>query len=176
MKVGNDMVVSVHYRGTLTDDGEEFDSSFGKDPLTFLVGRKQMIPGFEEEILGAEKGDKRTFDLGPERAYGNHDPEGIQKVPKDQFPEDIEVGMVLAAEMQNGQHVPLKVVEIDDEQVTIDFNHMLAGKNLTFEVEILDVREATEEETSHGHSHGLGGVDLESEGKAKKDCSDDGCC
>jgi FKBP-type peptidyl-prolyl cis-trans isomerase SlyD len=157
MKVDKDMIVSVHYRGTLTENGEEFDSSHGGDPLTFMVGKGQMIPGFEEEIMGTEKGDKKSFDLEAERAYGQHDPTGIQKVPKDQFPEDIEVGSVLAAEMEDGQQVPLSVVEISDDGVTIDFNHMLAGKNLTFEVEIVELRDSTDEEKSHGHAHGPGG-------------------
>ena len=153
MKVEKDMIVSVHYTGKLTENGEEFDTSIGKDPLTFIVGKGQMIPGFEQELMGAVKGDKKTFELEPERAYGEHDPEGVQKVPKDQFPPDIQVGMVLAAEMENGQQIPLKVVEITDEEVTIDFNHMLAGKGLTFEVEIMDVNE-----------------------QPKKECNDDGCC
>ncbi len=153
MKVENDMMVSVHYTGKLTENGEEFDTSHGKDPLTFIVGKGQMIPGFEQELMGAVKGDKRTFELEPERAYGEHDPEGVQKVPKDQFPPDIQVGMVLAAEMEGGQQIPLKVVEINEEEVTIDFNHMLAGKGLTFEVEIMDVKE-----------------------QPKKECHDDGCC
>jgi len=153
MKVENDMMVSVHYTGKLTENGEEFDTSHGKDPLTFIVGKGQMIPGFEQELMGAVKGDKKTFELEPERAYGEHDPEGVQKVPKDQFPPDIQVGMVLAAEMEGGQQIPLKVVEINEEEVTIDFNHMLAGKGLTFEVEIMDVKE-----------------------QPKKECHDDGCC
>tara|TARA_B100000287_G_scaffold191263_1_gene180509 strand:+ start:265 stop:747 length:483 start_codon:yes stop_codon:yes gene_type:complete len=153
MKVENDMMVSVHYTGKLTENGEEFDTSQGKDPLTFIVGKGQMIPGFEQELMGAVKGDKKTFELEPERAYGEHDPEGVQKVPKDQFPPDIQVGMVLAAEMEGGQQIPLKVVEINEEEVTIDFNHMLAGKGLTFEVEIMDVKE-----------------------QPKKECHDDGCC
>ena len=153
MEVGKDMIVSVHYTGKLTENGEEFDTSVGKEPLTFIVGKGQMIPGFEQELMGAVKGDKKTFELEPERAYGEHDPEGVQKVPKDQFPPDIQVGMVLAAEMENGQQIPLKVVEISEEEVTIDFNHMLAGKWLTFEVEIMDVKE-----------------------QPKKECNDDGCC
>lgn len=176
MKVDKDMIVSVHYRGTLTENGEEFDSSHGGSPLTFMVGRGQMIPGFEEEIMGTTKGEKKSFDLEADRAYGQHDPAGIQKVPKDQFPEDIKVGSVLAAEMENGQQIPLSVIEISDDGVTIDFNHMLAGKNLTFEVEIVELRESSEEEKSHGHVHGVGEVNHAPEQETKKDCADDGCC
>ena len=169
MKIEKDMIVSVHYTGKLTENGEEFDTSIGKDPLMFMMGQGQMIPGFEEQLMGAEKGDKKTFELEPEKAYGAHDPDGVQKVPKDQFPPDIEVGMVLAAEMENGQQIPLKVVEINDEEVTIDFNHMLAGKGLTFEVEVMDVRAPTDEEKSHRHAHAEQQI-------ASKECNDDGCC
>ena len=174
MKVENEMIVTVHYKGTLAENGELFDSSIGREPLTFMVGKGQMIPGFEEELMGAENGEKRTFDLEPERAYGQPDPAGIQKVPKSQFPAEIEVGMVLAAEMENGIQLPLKVIEIGDEEITIDFNHMLAGKTLTFEVEVVELREATDEEKSHGHAHGVSNNQNNSE--PKKDCADDGCC
>jgi len=174
MKVENNMVVTVHYRGTLSENGEEFDSSHGRDPLTFMVGQGQMIPGFEEELMGAEKDEKRTFELEPERAYGQPDPAGIQKVPKSQFPPEVEVGMVLAAEMENGIQLPFKVTEIGDEEITIDLNHMLAGKTLTFEVEVLELREASSGEIDHGHIHKSEEVPKETE--STKDCDDDGCC
>tara|TARA_B100000945_G_scaffold319118_1_gene325586 strand:+ start:4237 stop:4767 length:531 start_codon:yes stop_codon:yes gene_type:complete len=176
MKVETGAIVSVHYKGTLTENGEEFDSSEGREPLTFMVGMGQMIPGFEEELMGAEKGEKRTFNLEPERAYGQHDPAGIQKVPKSQFPPEIEVGMVLAAELENGVQMPLKVVEIGEEEVTIDFNHMLAGKTLTFEVEVIELRDAEKEEVEHGHAHGPEGHSDEQEPNSDKSCADDGCC
>ena len=87
-KMEKDMIASVHYTGTLKD-GEEFDSSEGRDPLTFLVGHMQMIPGFEEEMMGAGVDESRTFTLTPERAYGMRDESGILEIPRDQFPEEM---------------------------------------------------------------------------------------
>ena len=178
MKVENEMIVTVHYRGTLSESGDEFDSSHGREPLAFMVGKGQMIPGFEQELMGAELGEKRTFELEPERAYGQPDPGAIQKVPASEFPPEVEVGMVLAAEMENGMQLPFKVVEIGEDEITIDFNHMLAGKTLTFEVEIIELREASESEKDHGHIHKS---ENESDGeknelKSDKNCDDDGCC
>jgi len=177
MKVENEMIVTVHYRGTLSENGDEFDSSHGREPLTFMVGKGQMIPGFEQELMGAELGEKRTFELEPERAYGQPDPGAIQKVPKSEFPPEVEVGMVLAAEMENGMQLPFKVVEIGDDEITIDFNHMLAGKTLTFEVEVIELRDASESEKDHGHVHKSENKSKEKqESKSDKNCDDDGCC
>ena len=157
MKVDNNRVVTVHYRGTLTDDGTEFDSSEDREPITFLVGHNQMIPGFENGVMGAKVGDKRTFNLTPEEAYGAYDSAGIKRMPRGEFPPDIKVDMTLAAEMEDGNVIPLRIIEITEDEVVVDFNHTLAGKNLTFEVTIVEVREATDTETSHGHAHGPGG-------------------
>jgi FKBP-type peptidyl-prolyl cis-trans isomerase SlyD len=156
-KIDRDMVVTVHYRGTLAETGEEFDSSYDAEPLQFLVGHGQMIPGFEEELMGATSGEKRSFTVGPERAYGPHDPDGIQAYPADRFPEGIEVGMAVEAHLDDGRIIPLYIVEIGEDAVTIDLNHTLAGKNLTFEVEVLDIRAATTEELRHSHAHGPDG-------------------
>jgi len=157
LTMSENMVASVHYTGTLADE-EVFDSSEGRDPLTFLVGHKQMIPGFEEEMLGAAVGERRTFTLEPERAYGQRDEEGIVQIPREQFPEEmeLEVGMMLVAEMGGGP-APFNIIAVSDETVTADFNHKLAGQTLTFSVEVVELREATEEEISHGHAHGPGG-------------------
>ena len=156
-KIENNMVASVHYRGTLTDTGEEFDNSHGNEPLTYLVGSGQMIPGFEKALMGVEVGEKKTFNLEADEAYGPMNPEGVQEVPKDQFPPEIEVGMVFAAQMPDGNSLPIRVTKIEESTVTIDFNHQLAGQRLTFEVEVMDVRAASEDEISHGHAHGPGG-------------------
>ncbi len=157
LTMSENMVASVHYTGTLADE-EVFDSSEGRDPLTFLVGHKQMIPGFEEEMLGAKIGERRTFTLEPERAYGQRDEEGIVQIPREQFPEDMELeeGMMLVAEMGGGP-APFNIIAVSDETVTADFNHKLAGQTLTFSVEVVELRKATEEEISHGHAHGPGG-------------------
>jgi len=152
--IDRDMVVTVHYRGTLAETGQEFDSSYDEAPLQFLVGHGQMISGFEEELMGARTGDKRTFTVEPEKAYGFHDPEGLQVYPADRFPEGIEIGMTIEAHLNDGRVIPLQVVEIGEDAVTVDLNHKLAGKELTFEVEVIEVREATTEELHHGHAHG----------------------
>ncbi len=146
-------VATVHYTGTLPESGEVFDSSEGRDPLTFLVGHKQMIPGFEEELMGAEKGDRRTFTLEPERAYGQKMEEAIQTISKDMFGDiEPEVGMTLMSDVG-----PFNVTAVDGDTITVDFNHKLAGETLEFSVEVVDVRPASEEELTHGHAHGPGG-------------------
>ena len=152
--IAKDVVAAVHYTGTL-DDGEIFDSSRERDPLHFLVGHDNMIPGFEEEMMGATVGEKRTFTLEPERAYGEHDSEGVQKLPRSAFPDEmpIEVGLKLAAETESGP-LPFTIRSVDGDEVTIDFNHDLAGKSLTFEVEVMELRASTDEERAHGHVHG----------------------
>ena len=160
--VKENMVASVHYNGTLPDSGEVFDSSEGREPLTFLVGHKQMIPGFEEEIMGAKKGDTREFPLSPERAYGEREEAAQLEIPRAQFEQleqqaSLEVGMQLVAQMPHGPS-PFIVKELSDDTVTADFNHALAGKSLTFSVEIVELRPATEDEISHGHVHGPEGI------------------
>ena len=153
-KIENNKVARVHYTGTLPENGEVFDSSEGRDPLTFLVGHKQMIPGFERELMGASVGDKVEFTLSPEDAYGNHNSDAIQQVPKDMFGGITpEIGMTLMSDLG-----PFRVTEINGDLITADFNHALAGKSLTFNVEIVEVRDASPEEIAHGHAHGPGGV------------------
>lgn len=150
--IEKDAVASVHYTGTLPESGEVFDSSEGRDPLTFLVGHKQMIPGFEEELMGAEKGERRTFTLEPERAYGPKIAEAIQQIPSEMFGDITpEPGMTLMSDVG-----PFNVVSVDGDTVTVDFNHKLAGETLQFSVEVVDVRAASEEELAHGHAHGPG--------------------
>ena len=146
-------IATVHYTGTLPGSGEVFDSSEGRDPLSFLVGHKQMIPGFEEELMGAEKGERRTFTLEPDRAYGQKMEEAIQTIPKEMFGDIApEVGMTLMSDVG-----PFNVTAVDGDTITVDFNHKLAGETLEFSVEVVDVRPASEEELSHGHAHGPGG-------------------
>jgi len=159
--VAKNMVASVHYTGTMPDSGEVFDSSEGRDPLTFIVGHGQMIPGFEEEIQGAKIGDKRTFTLTPDKAYGERQEEAMMKIPREEFSAleeeaKLEVGMTLVAQMQHGP-APFTVTELTDDEVTADFNHKLAGESLTFAVEIIELRDADAEELSHGHVHGPNG-------------------
>ena len=153
-KIDNNTVARVHYTGTLPDTGEIFDSSVDREPLTFLVGHKQMIPGFERELMGHAAGEKVEFTLSAEDAYGSHNPDAVQQVPKDMFGGITpEIGMTLMSDLG-----PFRVTEINGDLITADFNHALAGKSLTFNVEVVEVREATAEEISHGHAHGPGGV------------------
>jgi FKBP-type peptidyl-prolyl cis-trans isomerase SlyD len=152
-EITDNKVVSVHYTGTLPENGETFDSSEGRDPLTFLVGHKNMIPGFERELMGTKVGDKVEFTLSAEEAYGEYNPDAIQEVPADMFGEITpEVGMTLESDMG-----PFRVTVVNEGSVTVDFNHALAGKSLTFNVEVVDIKDASEEEISHGHAHGPGG-------------------
>lgn len=117
-----------------------------------------MITGFEQEMLGAEVGEKRQFTLTPDRAYGERTEAAIQQVPREQFPEGmaIEVGMVLGAQSDQGP-VQFSVASVDDDMVTVDFNHQMAGMTINFSVEVVDIRAASEEELAHGHVHGPGG-------------------
>ena len=161
--VKNNTVARVHYTGTLPDSGEVFDSSEGRDPLTFLVGHGKMIPGFERELMGAKIGERRTFTLAPEDAYGQPIDEAIMDVPRAQFAmieeqTKLEVGMQLITQLPHGP-APFIVKALTDESVTADFNHKLAGESLTFSVEVVELREADESEIAHGHAHGPGGVD-----------------
>jgi len=159
--VSNNMVASVHYKGTLPENGEVFDSSEGREPLTFLVGHKQMIPGFEEEIMGAKVGETREFTLSSDRAYGDRDNDAVMEIPREQFAQleqeaTLETGMQLVAQMPHGPS-PFTITSLTDDTVTADFNHALAGQSLTFSVEIVELRAASEEELAHGHAHGPDG-------------------
>ena len=119
-----------------------------------MVGHKNMIPGFERELMGSKAGDKVEFTLSAEDAYGERDPDAVQEIPKDMFGDIApEVGMTLMSDVG-----PFQVTEVGESTVIVDFNHMLAGKSLKFNVEVLEVRDATEEEILHGHAHGVGGV------------------
>ena len=154
--IENDTVAIVHYRGTFPEDGEEFDSSHGSEPLAFLVGHQGMIPGFEREMMGAEVGEKREFTLMAEDAYGEQTDDDIMDIPSSEFPDEIELelGMNLMSAIKPW---PFRIVGLTDEIVKCDFNHPLAGRALKFEVEVVDIRDASEEELAHGHVHGIGG-------------------
>lgn len=134
--------VNVHYTGKL-DDGSVFDSSEGRDPLTFTLGQKQVIPGFEEGVLGMAVGDLKTVDIPPENAYGPKQTGLVQKIPRNQLPEDIkpEVGQKLQMQSPEGQTIPVVVSDIDEESLTIDANHPLAGKTLHFNLRLESITE-----------------------------------
>lgn len=132
--------VKVHYRGTL-DDGSEFDSSRGRDPLEFTLGCGMLIPGFEAAVLGLEKGGSVTVTIPPAEAYGEHDPQQIVPIDRDQFPEDmqLEPGMVIQLQDQDGNVIEAAITEVGEKEVMLDANHPLAGEALTFEIEVVEV-------------------------------------
>lgn len=156
--IADDKVVSIHY--TLRDDdGDEIDSSVGDEPLTYLHGASNIVPGLERQLAGKQVGDMVKAVVPPEEGYGVAEGPGPQRVPRDAFPKDAELepGTQFFARGPNGDAMPLWVVEVTDEGVMVDANHPLAGVTLHFEVEIVEVRDATAEEKAHGHPHGPGG-------------------
>ncbi len=132
--------IKVHYHGKL-DDGETFDSSEGRDPLEFEVGSGMVIKGFDDGVTGMIVGEKKTINIPFAEAYGPVNPEMIIEMPKDRFPEDLElgIGMPLMMSDQQGQQFQVKIVEIKEEVVMLDANHHLAGKDLTFDLELVEI-------------------------------------
>ncbi|MGZ5000389.1 MAG: FKBP-type peptidyl-prolyl cis-trans isomerase [Methylomonas sp.] len=155
MQITDNTAVSIHY--TLTNnDGEQLDTSIGDEPLVYLQGAGNIIPGLEAALAGKNVGDRLNVTISPEQAYGAIDENMVQVVSRKMFEGmDIEVGMQFHADVSYGTGI-ITITEIDGEDVTIDGNHPLAGESLTFDVEVIDVRPATEDELSHGHVHGAG--------------------
>jgi FKBP-type peptidyl-prolyl cis-trans isomerase SlyD len=156
MQISKDKVVSIDY--TLTNsNGDILDSSKGRAPLAYLHGAQNIIPGLETALDGKSTNDTLKVTIPPEQGYGPRNEQMVQAVPRDRFPiKDIKVGMQFQATGPQGQ-LPVMVVAVDDQNVTIDANHPLAGVALTFDVTVREVRDATAEELSHGHVHGPGG-------------------
>jgi FKBP-type peptidyl-prolyl cis-trans isomerase SlyD len=157
MQIGKNMVVSIDY--TLTDDsGNIVDSSKGGDPLTYLHGANNIIPGLEAALEGKSTGDALNVRVSPDQAYGPRDDAKQQAVPRELFgDEDVKAGALFHAAGPNGEHITVTVVDVGEDEVTVDANHPLAGCHLNFDVTVMDIRTATEEELSHGHVHGPGG-------------------
>lgn len=152
--IGDKLVVSMHY--TLKDDdGNVIDSSVGEEPLTYLHGAGNIIPGLEKALLGKVQGDSMDVKVEPAEGYGDMVPELIQVIDKSAFQEveAIEPGMEFQARSPDGDMRTIVVRAVEGEEVTIDANHPLAGMDLHFAVEITAVREATQEEIDHGHAH-----------------------
>ena len=161
MQIGNETVVTIHY--TLTDaKGVVLDSSAGEEPLSFVHGAGTMIPGLEKALLGKSPGESMKISVAPADGYGVRDEDLVQKVPRKNFPvEDVEVGMHFQTRSPNGPRI-VTVLATDDENITVDANHPLAGATLNFDVQVLEVRAATPEdlmpscgscETCSGHHH-----------------------
>ncbi|MEY4738709.1 MAG: hypothetical protein RLZZ05_93 [Bacteroidota bacterium] len=140
MQVKSGDLVRVHYTGTL-EDGSQFDSSVGRAPLEFTVGAGQMIAGFDAGVVGMAVGEKKTILIDPDHGYGQKDPTAIIEFPSSNIPEGmaVEVGMKLNLQNQYGQPVPVVVMEVKEEVIIMDANHFLAGKDLTFDVEIVEI-------------------------------------
>jgi peptidylprolyl isomerase len=136
----NGDTVQVHYTGKL-NNGSVFDSSNGRDPLQFLIGGGQIIPGFEDAVMGMSPGDNKTITISAEKAYGPYRQELLLAVDRQQMPSDapIELGQPLQVQQSNGQSIPVRVKNISESQVILDANHPLAGQDLTFDIELIAI-------------------------------------
>ncbi len=156
MKISANNVVSLEYSLHL-GDGEIIDRSDG-EPLVYLHGAGQLIPGLERQLEGLSIGDARTFTVAAADGYGELDPDAIQEVPRTQFGgRELKVGDQFIAMDENQNQFPVRIKATTADTVTVDFNHPLAGKTLHFDIKVRDVRAASQEELAHGHAHGVGG-------------------
>ncbi|HIG52626.1 MAG TPA: peptidylprolyl isomerase [Candidatus Latescibacteria bacterium] len=160
MQISEQKVVTMNYE-VVDSQGQLIDRSEEGGPLAYIHGTGQLIPGLETALEGRGKGDKVAVDVAPEQGYGKRDEEGVQTVTRNQFDDSVEIKVDMQFEAQDDDegHQIVTVVAVDGENITLDTNHPLAGKALHFEVEILEVRDASAEELSHGHVHGPGGHD-----------------
>ena len=157
MQIGDKKVVRIDY--TLKNaGGEVLDTSEGGEPLSYLHGAHQIVPGLERELAGMQAGDSKDVVVQPDDGYGQPDPQGIFGVPRAAFPADadLKVGDTFMGEDDEGGAVPVRVVELKEDTVVVDANHPLAGETLFFHVDVREVRDATLEELMHGHAHGPG--------------------
>ncbi|MCB9879638.1 MAG: peptidylprolyl isomerase [Planctomycetes bacterium] len=158
LAIAEDHVVTLHYRLTL-DDGSIADESFGGEPLVYLHGHNNIVPGLEKQLAGKVQGDNCEVTVAPGEGYGEYDPTLDQTAPRSAFPPDAQlaVGMAFQARGPRGQPVTLWIRSIKGDDVVVTPNHPLAGQALNFKVEIVEVRAATADEKKHGHVHGPGG-------------------
>lgn len=155
MPIGLNKVVTIHY--TLKDEsGNLLDSTLDSQPFSYLTGHDQIIPKLEEEIDTMLIGGKKNILISADEAYGEYRDDLVHNVKKSNFPDDVdlEIGMQFVTNAPDGTQMPFVIKSINGDDITIDFNHPLAGKNLDFEIELIDVRDATDEELAHGHVHG----------------------
>ncbi|WNG36863.1 peptidylprolyl isomerase [Archangium violaceum] len=157
MEIAKDSVVAIDYRLHL-GDGKIIDESDPGDPLVYLHGYEQIVPGLEQALEGKKPGATLKVQVSPEDGYGEYDPDGVEEVPREDFPPDmqLEAGGIVTATDEEGDDVDFLVKEVRSKTVVVDFNHPLAGKTLHFEVTVKEVRAATKEELEHGHAHGPG--------------------
>jgi len=175
MEVKKDRVVTIDY-SLRNDAGQLIDSSEGSEPLVYLHGNENLIPGLEKQLEGKNPGDSVACSVAPEEAYGNHDESLVFTVPKSEFGPNTEVapGMQFEANSDEGSAI-VTVVKVNGDEVTLDANHPLAGQTLHFDVKVRDVREATEEELAHGHVHSAHDADCEEDCGCEGGCDED-CC
>jgi len=151
--VKNDLVVAIDY--TLTVEGEVIDSSQNSEPLEFLQGHGNIIPGLEKEMLGMNVGDQKSVTVSPAEGYGEINEEALLDVPANEFPENIpvEVDTELQVQNENGEPTYARITKVENNVAVLDFNHPLAGKKLGFDVKVVGIREPSKEELAHGHIH-----------------------
>lgn len=162
MKVDVNTVVTLNYSLSDSDTKEHIEATSNDQPMQFLYGIERLLPTFEEEIHGLVAGDTAQFTIKSADAYGEHSPEKIVPIPVNVFHDEegklndevIKVGALLPMSDSEGNHMTGRILTMDENEIQMDFNHPLAGSNLTFDVTILNVREATQDEISHGHTHG----------------------
>ena len=152
-KVQNDLVVTLDYKLFVED--ELLESTDDGEPIQFLQGHGQIIPGLEQAVYNLKVGDTKKVVIESDDAYGEYDPESLEVAKKEEFSEEVplDVGTFLDLRDDEDEVLSAQIVEADEETVTLDFNHPLAGKTLTFEITVTDLRSATEEELAHGHAH-----------------------
>ena len=151
--VQDNLVVTLDYKLIVED--EMLESTEDGEPILFIQGIGQIIPGLENALYGMEVGDQKTVVIQPEDAYGEYDPESLQDAKKEEFSEEVplDVGTFLDLEDDEGDILSAQIIAAEEDTVTLDFNHPLAGKTLTFEITVADLRSASEEELDHGHVH-----------------------
>lgn len=162
MTIDNNTVVSLHYKLSNQQTGEQLEETLVDRPMQFLYGIERIIPTFEENIHGKGKGDKMSFGIPAADAYGTRTEDQVVNIPLNVFQDEsgkineehIFVGALLPMTDNEGRHLRGRILEINAEDLKMDFNHPLAGIDLLFDIEILDVRPATQDEIAHGHSHG----------------------
>ncbi len=158
MLIEKNTVVSADFQ-LLDKDGKMIDSSEANGPLVYLHGAEQLLPALEEALSGHEVGDELSVGLTPEQAFGERMDALVDRAPRSNFPgvDHIEPGMRFQAQMEDGSQMVVTVTDVDDQWVTVDGNHELAGMDLRFELKVADVRAASDEEIAHGHAHGPDG-------------------
>jgi FKBP-type peptidyl-prolyl cis-trans isomerase SlyD len=155
MAIAENSVVSIEYELTEAGGSDIIDSNKGQAPLDFITGKGHIIPGLEKELVNLEKGESSDIKVDASEAYGEMNPEAVETLPREQFAGlELEKGMQLYGQGENGETVTVTVKDFDDNNVTIDYNHPLAGKNLMFSVTVVDVRDATEDEIATGQVGG----------------------